>query len=130
MSPFSVIRGPGVPISPLPFSPALRVGDFVFLSGLASVNEQGRIIHDTFENEVRRTYEIAGKVLSAAGLTFSHVVQVRAYLGKQEYWDQHNSIYREFFKEPFPVRTTLVGCLGDLVKYEADLVAYAGQQKE
>jgi 2-iminobutanoate/2-iminopropanoate deaminase len=129
MSHFKVIRGPGVPNSALPFSPALRVGDFVYLSGFASVDEQGKIIHDTFENEMRRTYQIVGKVLAAAGLNFSHVVQVRAYLGRQEYWDQHNVVYREFFQEPFPVRTTLVGCLGDLVKYEADIVAYAGSEK-
>ena len=120
------IFGSGVVKSPLPFSPAIRVGDFVFLSGLASVDEQGRIIADTFENEARRTYANIGRVLSAAGLDFSRVVQVRCYLANQADWDAHNQIYREFFREPFPARTTLIGCLGTLVKYEVDLIAYAG----
>jgi 2-iminobutanoate/2-iminopropanoate deaminase len=122
------IHGPGVIKSALPFSPAIRAGDFVFLSGLASVDEQGRIIPDTFENEARRTYENIGRVLKAAGLDFSRVVQVRCYLANQADWDPHNRIYREFFTEPFPARTTLIGCLGTLVKYEVDLVAYAGRQ--
>ena|SRR5579862_7314600 len=122
------IQGCGIINSALPFSPAIRAGDFVFLSGLASVDEQGRIIHDTFENEARRTYENLGRVLNAAGLDFSRVVQVRCYLANQADWDAHNRIYREFFAEPFPARTTLIGCLGTLVKYEVDLVAYSGSQ--
>jgi 2-iminobutanoate/2-iminopropanoate deaminase len=120
------ITGPGIIKSPLPFSPAMRAGDFVFLSGMASADESGKIIHDTFENEARRTYENIKRVLTAAHLDFSRVVQVRCYLAKQEDWDAHNRIYREYFSEPFPARTTLIGCLGDLVKYEVDLVAYAG----
>ena len=122
------IHGPGVVKSALPFSPAIRAGDFVFFSGLASVDEKGKIISDTFENEARRAYENIGRVLKAAGLDFSRVVQVRCYLANQGDWDAHNRIYREFFAEPFPARTTLIGCLGTLVKYEVDLVAYAGGQ--
>ncbi len=97
------------------------------MSGMASADEKGKIIPDTFENEARRTYENIRCVLNAAGVDFSRVVQVRCYLAKQENWDEHNRIYREFFKEPFPARTTLIGCLGDLVKYEVDVVAYAGK---
>jgi 2-iminobutanoate/2-iminopropanoate deaminase len=124
------IRGPGVIASPLPFSPGVRAGGFVFVSGMASADENGRLIPDTFENEARRTYQNLGAVLAAAGLDFSRVVQVRCYLSSKEDWDAHNRIYREFFSEPFPARTTLVGCLGDLVKYEVDAIAYAGASEE
>jgi 2-iminobutanoate/2-iminopropanoate deaminase len=54
---------------------------------------------------------------------------VRCYLSKKKDWAAHNRIYREFFKEPFPARTTLIGCLGNMVKYEVDLIAYAGKKK-
>lgn len=122
------IHGPGVIKSSLPFSPGIRAGDFVFVSGMASADENGKLIPDTFENEARRTYHNVEKVLNAADLDFSHVVQVRCYLSDKSNWDEHNRIYREFFQEPFPARTTLIGCLGDLVKYEVDVVAYAGSQ--
>lgn len=124
------IRGPGVIASPLPFSPGIRAGGFVFVSGMASADENGKLVPDTFENEARRTYENLGRVLAAAGLDFSRVVQVRCYLNSKDDWDAHNRIYREYFSEPFPARTTLVGCLGDLVKYEVDAVAYAGASEE
>ena len=120
------IDGAGVIKSGLPFSAGIRAGDYVFVSGMASADKNGRIIHDTFDNEARRTYENLRSVLRAAGLDFNRVVQVRCYLQRQEDWDAHNRIYREHFSEPFPARTTLVGCLGDLVKYEVDCIAYAG----
>ena len=121
-SPFGYLQGIK---SSLPFSPGVRAGDFVFLSGLASVDENNRIIADTFENEARRTYQNISRVLANGGLTFADVVQVRCYLSNKEDWDTHNRVYREFFAEPFPARTTLVGCLGDMIKYEVDLVAYS-----
>ncbi len=113
--------------SPLPFSAAVKAGGFVFISGVASANERGELIHDTFDNEARRTFENLQRVVRAAGLELSDIVQVRCYLAKQEHWDAHNRIYREYFSEPYPARTTLVGCLGDLIQYEVDAVAFAGK---
>lgn len=126
MNTLEAIRGPGMINSPLPFSPGMRAGDFVFISGMASADENGSLVSDTFEAEARRTYENLGRVLRGAGLDFNRVVQVRCYLQRQEDWDAHNRIYHEYFSEPFPARTTLIGCLGDFVKYEVDCIAYAG----
>nr|MBI1232289.1 RidA family protein [Cytophagales bacterium] len=118
-----IISGVGVPTSSLPFSPALKVGDFLFVSGQASVDETGNIIHDTFENEVIRSFENAEKILIAAGLSFSDVVQVRNYVANQEDLPLFNELYKKYFSAPYPARTTLIGCLGTLLKFEVDLVA-------
>ena|ERR1035441_6222626 len=122
------ISGPDVIKSALPFSAAIRAGDFVFVSGMASADEDGRLIPDTFENEARRACQNLSRILAAAGLDFSHVVQVRCYLAEQQDWDAHNRIYREFFTKPYPARTTLIGCLGKPVKYEVDVIAWAGDR--
>jgi len=79
------------------------------MSGMASADENGCIVSDTFENEAHRTYQNIARVLKAAGLDFSCVVQVRCYLARQDDWDAHNHIYRQYFSEPFPARTTLIG---------------------
>lgn len=121
-----IITGEGIPHSYLPFSPGLMVGDFVFVSGQASVDENGRIITESFAGECRRSFENVKKILSGAGLDLSDVVQVRNYLGKQEYLAEFNEIYKEYFSSPFPVRTTLAGCIGDLLKFEVDVVAFKG----
>ncbi|AEL26183.1 RidA family protein [Cyclobacterium marinum] len=120
-----IVSGEGVPQSALPFSPALKVNDLVFVSGQASVDENGKIVNDTFEGEVRRSFENARKILAAAGLDFSDVVQVRNYVANQDDLAEFNVIYKDYFQEPYPARTTLIGCLGTLLKFEVDLLAHA-----
>ena len=124
MQSFEVIHGEGIPKSHLPFSPAIHAGDFVFISGQASVDDEGKIIIDTFEEECRRSFRNLGRILEGAGLSFKDVVQVRNYVGRQEDLAEFNRIYREFFQEPFPARTTIIGCLGTMLKFEVDAVAY------
>jgi len=119
----SVIQGDGIPRSMLPFSPAIRVGDLVFVSGQASVDGEGNIIVDDFSGECRRSFDNLKKILSAAGLTLADVAQVRNYVAKQEYLAEFNAIYKEYFSPPFPARTTLIGCLGELLKFEVDAIA-------
>jgi 2-iminobutanoate/2-iminopropanoate deaminase len=122
---FESITGPDVPATRLPFSPAIRAGGFVFVSGQASTDEKGNLVLDTFENEMRRTMENLRRILAAAGLSFRDVVQIRGYVIDPQYWDEYNRLYREYFSEPFPARTTIVKCLGQ-VKVEIDCIAYAG----
>lgn len=113
-----------MPGSPLPFSPAVEAGGFVFISGQASVDNNGKIINDSFENECRRSFENVRSILTAAGLSFGEVVQVRNYVAHQEDLARFNEIYKEYFSESYPARTTLIGCLGNLLKFEVDVVAY------
>ena len=127
---FRPVTGDGVPYSPLPFSPGVRANGFVFVSGQASVDEAGRLLPGTVEEEVRRTFDRVRRVLAAAGLGFDDVVQVRSYLERAEDFETYNRIYRELFREPYPARTTLFGCLGGLVKFEVDVVALDGSGTE
>jgi 2-iminobutanoate/2-iminopropanoate deaminase len=110
----------------LPFSPAVRVGNMLFVSGQASVDASGQIVHDTFEGEMRRSMENVTKVLALAGLTLRDVVQVRSYVDRKEDLAEYNGIYREYFPAPQPARTTLIGCLSGVVKFEIDVIAVIG----
>lgn len=124
-----VITGIGVPAGPLPFSPAVQHGHYLFISGQASVDGVGNIIVGSFEEECRRSFENMGNILVAAGLAFTDIIQVRNYVGKQEYLLLFNQIFQEFFTAPYPARTTLIGCLGDLLKFEVDAVAVCNHIK-
>ncbi len=113
----------------LPYSPAVRAGPFLFVSGQASVNASGEIVHDTFEREMRRSMENLRAILKAAGLGFEDVVNVRSYLARQKDLAEYNRLYRDYFTEPYPSRTTLVNCLGTVVKFEIDVVAFSSAIK-
>lgn len=124
--PIEVVLGPEVPTTQLPFSPAIKAGGFIFVSGQASVDERtGQIISDKFENEFRRSMENVRRILAAAGAELKHVVQVRAYVKDAKDLPEYNALYREFFAEPYPARTTITNCLGRVL-FEIDVVAYVG----
>ena len=114
---------PETPTSHLPFSPCVRVGDMVFVSGQASVDTAGKIVVDSFEGEFRRSLENMAKVLRAAGCGLEHVVQTRNYVRDDADLPLFNQLYREYFRSPFPARTTITNCLPPSLKFEIECVA-------
>jgi 2-iminobutanoate/2-iminopropanoate deaminase len=118
----------GTPVSHLPFSPAVRVGDVIYISGQASVDAAGNIIADTFEGEFRRSIENLRKVLESAGSDLAHVVQTRNYIRDPADLALYNQLYREYFEAPFPARTTITSCLPPALKFEIECVAVAARK--
>lgn len=116
-------RDQDTPVSHRPFSPATRVGDLIFVSGQASVDDKGNIIRDTFDAEFRRSVENMRKVLVTCGSDLAHVVQVRAYVRDPANVDRYNQLYREVFTAPYPARTTLTGCLPEVLHFEIECIA-------
>jgi 2-iminobutanoate/2-iminopropanoate deaminase len=113
------------PVSHLPFSPAVRVGDLIFVSGQASVDAAGKILPDTFEGEFRRSVENMRKVLETAGSDLRHVIQTRNYIRDPANLVRYNELYREYFSTPFPARTTITHCLPPTLHFEIECVAVA-----
>lgn len=112
-----------VPVSHLPFSPAVRAGDLVFVSGQASVDDTGAYVSDDVAGEIRRAFANVERILTAAGGSLDDVVQVRCYLGDMTFRDEYNRVYAEIFRAPLPARTTTAGGIGEL-KFEVDVVAH------
>ena len=113
----------GMPTSDRPFSPVVRVGNMLFVSGQASVDAEGTIVPDTFEGEVRRSIENLKKILVEAGSGLEWVVQTRNYVRDPENGAAFNELYKEYFKPPYPARTTISRCLPDTLHYEIDCIA-------
>lgn len=111
------------PVSHLPFSPAVRVGDLIFVSGQASVDATGKIVPDSFDGEFRRSVENLRKVLETAGSDLQHVIQTRNYVRDAAYVPRFNELYREYFSAPYPARTTITNCLPPTLHYEIECVA-------
>lgn len=112
-----------IPVSHLPFSPAIRAGDFIFVSGQASVDDTGAYVEDDFAGEMDRSMSNVDRILAASGASMDDVVQVRAYLGDISYREEYNARYGQYFTAPLPARTTTSGGISSL-KFEIDVVAY------
>jgi 2-iminobutanoate/2-iminopropanoate deaminase len=117
------------PVSHLPFSPATRVGDLIFVSGQASVDATGKIVPDTFEGEMRRSIMNLAKVLHDAGSDLAHVAQTRNYARDAQDLPAFNRIYRDYFREPFPARTTITNCLSASLRFEIECIAVVSDSR-
>jgi 2-iminobutanoate/2-iminopropanoate deaminase len=110
--------------SDLPFSPAIIAGDLMFVSGQASVDpDRGVIISGTFEEEMRRSIENLRAILAAEGLSLDNVINVKSYVAEQSDLPEYNRIYAEYFTAPLPTRSTIIGVLGPMLKFELDGIA-------
>ncbi|MPY98476.1 MAG: RidA family protein [Actinophytocola sp.] len=108
------------------FSKAVRAGEFVYASGQASVNDSGQIVSGTFSDEMHRSIENVRDILAEFSLDLSDVVKVGAYIQNPDDIGEFHRLYRRFFSPPLPARTTITNCLTDAIKFEIDVVAYAG----
>lgn len=110
------------------YSPALRVGDFIFTSGQASMDPiTDEILGETIEEQTRNALSNIRVLLEAAGATLNDVVKVTTFLAHAEDYEGFSAVYEEFFREePLPTRSTVsAGQVWDhLIKIEC--VAYVG----
>lgn len=117
--------------SHLPFSPGIIAGDFMYVSGQASVDaDTGAIVSDSFEGEMRRSIGNLKAILEAGGLSLDHVINVRSYVSDEADLALYNRIYPEYFTAPMPTRSTIVGVLGTKLKFELDCVAYVPKTRQ
>lgn len=115
-----------LPPSRTPASHAVRAGDFVFVAGQAAIDDSGSHAAGSFKDEMDLAMSNARRILRVAGGGLEDVVQVRAYLGDSAFREEYNVLYRTYFRDPFPARTTIPADLGAL-KFEIDMVAYIPQ---
>ena len=102
-----------------------RDGNTVYVSGQGAVDERGAFVGDTIEAQMRYTMEQLTAVLAQAGCALADVIQVRSYVQHPADIPVYNALYREYFVEPYPARTTIVNCLPPGLLFEIDCVAVA-----
>jgi 2-iminobutanoate/2-iminopropanoate deaminase len=104
-----LIKPPGFNATTAPLSPAILVGDTLYLSGsVGSDPATGQLVKGGFEPELRQVMSNVQVLLKAAGMDLSDVVSVTAYLGDMSDFARFNEIYREYFKtQPLPTRSTV-----------------------
>jgi len=105
-----------------PYSHAVVAGDFVFISGQGPVNPETGTMPDGFTDQVRQTLENVKTLLEAAGSSLDNVVKVNAYVTDLTRFAEFNEVYKEYFDQDPPARTTIAAALlGMLV--EVDCIA-------
>lgn len=105
------------------YSQAIVADGFVFVAGQAAVNPKTNELElGDIRSETRRTLENIRAILEAAGSSLRDVVRVGVFLADVKDFDAMNEVYRQFFSENPPARTT-VGAQLPKIKIEIDCVA-------
>jgi 2-iminobutanoate/2-iminopropanoate deaminase len=104
----------------------VRAGGLVFVSGQTPRDPAtGEIVGVTVAAQSRQTLNNVRRVLAAAGATLADVVSVTVYLADVADWDEFNTVYRSYFREPYPTRTAVGAALRGIL-VEVSAVAYVG----
>lgn len=119
------VTAPTAPPAIGPYSPALRVGSLLFLSGQIPLDPAtGQLITGDIRAQTTRVLENIGALLHAAGITFAQVARTTIFLADIGDFAAVNEIYATYFSEPYPARATVqVARLPRDVRIEIDAIA-------
>jgi 2-iminobutanoate/2-iminopropanoate deaminase len=110
----------------IPHSPGVRAGDFIFLSGMVSVDpETGERSLGTVAHETRQILSNMAHMLESAGSSMERVVKINVLLYSMLEFDNMNAVYRQFFPTDPPARTTCGVQLSGGLKVEIECIALA-----
>jgi 2-iminobutanoate/2-iminopropanoate deaminase len=116
------IQPDGVATPSSPYSPVFASGDLVYTAGQIGSDASGNTV-EGFEAQTRQVFENLRACLEAAGCSFRDVVKVNGYLVDLGNFPVYNEIYREYFTEPYPARTTVGAALAPGLLVEVECVA-------
>lgn len=107
-----------------PLSPAVRAGDFVYVSGQVPVNAEGELVGGGIEAQTRQVMENIRAALALAGADFDDVCKCTIWLDDARDFGAFNRIYMGFFPNGKPARSTTEARLMVDAKVEIDVIAY------
>jgi reactive intermediate/imine deaminase len=108
----------------LPFHPAVRAGDYIFVSGQVAKDEQGNMCVGNIEEETRWTLESIRRILALDGADLSDVVKITVYLEDARDFGRYNGVFKEYFAEGRIARTTVEARAVIACKIEMEAIAY------
>jgi 2-iminobutanoate/2-iminopropanoate deaminase len=108
-----------------PYSPAVRAGSLLFVSGQVPIDPStGNLVDGDIAAQTRRVLDNLGALLTAGGLTFDDVVRTTIFLADIGDFTRVNEVYGTYFSEPFPARATVqVARLPKDARVEIDAIA-------
>jgi len=103
-----VIQTKNAPKPVGPYSQALRVDKFLFVSGQVAMDpKEGRIVAKGIREQTARVMENIKAILQSAGYNLSDVIQANVYLSSMALFSEFNNEYAKYFDKQYPTRATV-----------------------
>lgn len=113
------ITSPDAPQNPGPCSPALKVGDFIFISGQVPLDATNQLVKSSITDQTLQVLHNLVALLAEMNLELRHIVKTTLYLTNKEYLDEVNQIYATYFSQPYPSRSIV---MVNELQYGADIM--------
>ena len=110
---------------PVPFSKAVRAGDFVFLSGVLAMDAQARIVEGDVQAQTKLILERIAATLAECGASTSQVVKATIWLADLADFAAFNAEYAKHFAGALPARSCVQAVLYQGAKVEIEVQAFA-----
>jgi 2-iminobutanoate/2-iminopropanoate deaminase len=119
------VSTPSAPAAIGPYSQAIRAGSLLFVSGQIPLDPAtGRMIDGDIAAQTHRVFQNIGAILTAAGMSFDHVVRATVYLADMNEFGVVNEVYGTYFSSPAPARATVQAArLPRDARVEIDVIA-------
>jgi 2-iminobutanoate/2-iminopropanoate deaminase len=118
------IRTDGAPTPGGSYSQGISAGGFVFTAGQVGINPAtGELAGDSIEAQTAQVLDNLTAVLAAAGATLADVVKVTAFLTDMSHFAGYDAVYRTYFPEPRPARSSVGAKLAGEFLVEIEAVA-------
>ncbi len=108
----------------VPLSPAVRAGDFVYVSGQVPVDADGRVVAGGIVEQTEQVMRNVEAALALAGCTLDDVIKTQVFLEDARDFAAFNQVYAKFFPTDPPARTTVEARLMIDIKVEIEAIAY------
>lgn len=108
----------------VPLSPAVRAGDFVFVSGQVPFDAEGFVVPGGVVEQTEQVMANVEAALKLAGCTLEDVVKTTVWLADARDFGPFNAVYGRYFPKDPPARTTVESRLMLDIKIEVEAVAY------
>ena len=103
-----VISTPKAPAAIGPYSQAIQVGNLIYTSGQIPIDPAtGQLVEGGVKEQTRQSLNNIQAILQEAGLTMASVVKTTVFMADMADFAEMNSIYAEFFTEPYPARSAV-----------------------
>jgi len=116
------ITTPDAPQPAGPYSQGIVSGDLLFTAGFGPQDPATGAVAESVGEQTRQVLRNLQAVLAQHGADLDDALKTTVHLADLADFDDFNSAYREYFSEPFPVRTTVGSQLAN-IRVEIDLVA-------
>ncbi len=93
------------PYAPFRLSQGFRVGDFLFISGQAAIDESGHIVGSDFDVQAAQAFKNLDRVLRAGGSSLANVIKVTIFLRDMANFPKVVELRGRFFTPPYPADT-------------------------